>query len=639
MSELVAFREDRLGFRVTLKDRTVLGRSSDCDLILFDRSASRNHAEITKIDDSFYIVDLNSTNGTLVNDQPISVQTKLNSFDCVKIGQEIFIFDPYLDIITGSAPAALILNSVNESHQNLISKPAEEAAGAVTQEQAAEVAAFSHALCRTPVSEINQAIINFLVDKVGATSITIIWPGPNNRRMVSYLSHPEDKRLLLSHVPYKRVTEIGQALIWPRIITELDFNAGNRHVGQLDQNCLLTPVYGPDPNFLGLLYLENHLKPLGEAELHLATLAAQIFSPFVVKALAQAEVEKEKFQSVFSDDEQVADIASRDNQVKIVFSTAAHVAQGDDPIFLTGESGTDKTSLARHIHQQSPRKKGRFIIVTLSEMPPAQMDRLLFGQDDANDSHLGLLTLADNGTIFLRHIEHLTVNAQRSILMALEEGLIYPVGSRVARSLSLRFVTSSSTKLHDRVESGLFREDLYTRLTRVNLSLPPLRETKGDIEGLVNNFLAKAAQHLGKSYLAIDNSALECLRAYPWPGNIAELRHECALLAHLTRGGYVVMDALPNHLRLAGEVFSQGDELPLDTPLGEAERYLLVKALASQAGDVELVAETLNISPEDVILKSRAYGLDPMDYQSGAANHLALPGGSPPPLDELRGQA
>jgi DNA-binding NtrC family response regulator len=335
----------------------------------------------------------------------------------------------------------------------------------------------------------------------------------------------------------------------------------------------------------------------------------------------------------------VADIASRDNQVKIVYSTAAHVAQDEAPIFLTGESGTDKTSLARHIHQQSPRKNGRLVVVTLSEMPPAQMDRLLFGQEDPNDSLLGLMTLADNGTVFLRHVEHLTVNAQRSVLMALEEGLIYPVGSRVALNISLRFIASSSTNLRALTENGAFREDLYARLTRINLSLPPLRETKSDIEGLVNDYLTRAAKHLGKTFRSVDNSALECLKAYPWPGNIAELRAACTLLAHLTRGGYVVMDSLPNHLRLAGDVFTQSEVFP-DSPLGEAERYTLIKALACQAGDVEMVAEVLNLSPEDVIIKSRAYGLDPMDFQTpGAPGSVVVPGLRPFSQDELRSQA
>ncbi|MDR0550058.1 MAG: FHA domain-containing protein [Deltaproteobacteria bacterium] len=294
MSELVAFREDRLGFRITLKERTVLGRSPDCDLILFDRSASRNHAEISKIDDNFFIVDLNSTNGTLVNDQPITIQTKLNSFDCVKIGQEIFIFDPYLDVVTGIAPAALILNAVNESHQNLVSEPAIEASAAITQEQAAAAAAFSSALCRTPADEIDKTIVNFLTERLGATSISILWPGVTGRQMISYLSYPEDKRLLLSHVPFKRVTEIGQSLIWPRVVTELDFNAGNRHVGQLEQNCLLTPVYGAEPGQIGLLYMENNATPFEVDDLRLASLAAQIFSPFLVNALVKRELDKEK---------------------------------------------------------------------------------------------------------------------------------------------------------------------------------------------------------------------------------------------------------------------------------------------------------------------------------------------------------
>jgi DNA-binding NtrC family response regulator len=610
-----------------------MGRSSECDLILFDRSASRNHAEITKIDDNFFIVDLNSTNGTLVNDLPITLQTRLKSFDCIKIGQEIFIFDPYLDIITGQAPAALILNAVNESHQNLISRPAVEAAASVTAEQAAAAAGFSSALCLAPASEVNKIIVNFLIESAGATSVSIIWPGGSGgQAMSSYLSYPEDKRLLLSHVPFKRITEIGQALIWPRIITELDFNSGSRHVGQLDQNCLLVPVYGSDPQKPGLLYLENSAGSLGEPELNLAALAAQIFSPFLVNAVAQAELDKEKIQAQVSED-LVSDIATRDSQVRIVFSTAAHVAQTEDTVFLTGEVGTDKTSLAKYIHTQSLRKNGRLVIVTLSDMPPAQMDRLLFGQEDAQDTHLGLLALADSGTIFLRHIEFLTTNAQRGILMALEEGLIYPVGSRLSRTISVRFITSSSTKLHEKVEAGLFREDLYARLTRINLYLPPLRETKNDIDALVSNFLVRSSRHLGLPFQSIDPSALECLRAYPWPGNIAELRNECAILANFTKNGRVTMDTLPPHLRLAVEAFAQTETDP-ESLLGEAERYLLMKTLACQAGDIELAGLVLNITPEDVIMKSRAYGLDPLDFQSLSPSLPLRPGPVPLPADE-----
>ncbi|MDR1165097.1 MAG: sigma 54-interacting transcriptional regulator [Deltaproteobacteria bacterium] len=636
MAELVAFREDRLGFRFTLHDKAVLGRSSDCDLILFDRSASRRHAEISKIGENYFIADLESTNGTLLNDLPVTLQTKLKPFDCVKIGQEIFIFDPLLDVITGPAPAAIILNSLTETQQNIVSRPASDSAASLTGDQANLLAALNHVLCVIPETDVVPTIVNFMVEHLGATSTSLLWPGAaTGLRQISFISYPEGKRLLLSQVPYRRVTELGEALLWPRIVTELDFSAGNRHVAQLDQPCVMAPLYGKDPRHLGLLYMENSQRGLEESDLSFLAALGQLISPFLLNLLLSASKEEERRTAEDSGD-RLTDIASRDDKVRIVFSTASHVSQNHEPIFITGEPGTNKTSLARHIHLQSAQKNGRFIKVTLSDLPPAQMDRILFGQEGAADENqVGLMSLADNGTIFLRHIEYLTANAQRNVLMALEEGLIYPIGSHHARNVAVRFISASSSNLLEKVESGTFREDLYARLTKINLALPPLRETRYDIETLANEFVAKAARDLGLPFNGVDPSAMECLRAYPWPGNISELRAECAVLAQFSQSGHVVMDNLPAHLRFASEVFRHS-EVESGSLLAEAERLCLFKALSCHLGDVETAAGVLSLTPEDVIIKCRAYGVDPMDYQGESLTVIRPnPGQTSLPADDL----
>ncbi|MDR2339826.1 MAG: sigma 54-interacting transcriptional regulator [Deltaproteobacteria bacterium] len=615
MSELVAFREDRLGFRFQLHDKAVLGRSSDCDLILFDRSASRRHAEISKIGDFYFIADLDSTNGTLVNDVPVTLQTKLKPFDCVKIGQEIFIFDPMLDVVTGPAPAALILNSVTETQQNILSRPGSDAAASLNTDQSSLLTALNHVLLTVTEPEIMPTFVNFLVEHLGATSISLLWPGASTGlRQISFVSYPEDKRLLISQVPYHRVTELGEALLWPRIVTELDFNGGSRHVAQVDQPCIMAPLYNRDNPSLGLLYLENSNRALEEGDLNFLAALGQLISPFLSILISSSAREYDR-QLTGDGPEPSSDITSRDPQVRIVFSTASHMAQNHEPIFITGEPGTNKTSLALHIHGQSAQKKGRFIKVTLSDLPPAQMDRILFGQESSADGNqIGLLGLADNGTVFLRHIEYLTKNAQRSVLMALEEGLIYPIGSRHARNVAVRFVSSSSANLSEYVDNGLFREDLYARLTKINLHLPPLREMRYDIDNLATEYVSRASRNLGIPFIGIDSSAMECLRAYPWPGNLSELRSEAAILANFSRSGHIVMDILPVHLRLAPDVFKYG-EVPQDSLLAEAERFYLIKAMSCHHGDVEAASEVLGLSPEDFIMKSRGYGINPMDYQ------------------------
>ena len=623
MAELVAFREDRLGFRFQLPERTLLGRASNCDLILFDRSASRRHAEIVKAEDDYLIEDLNSTNGTLVNDLPITGQVRLTPYDCIKIGQEIYIFEPYLDVITGPAPAALILNAINESQQNLVARTAQEAALNLTLEQAAAAAALNFELCQTPPAQVTEAITRFLEERLGATAVSIIWPGgAGPLGQTSLHASPEDKRLLLSQVPFRLVTDLGQALIWPHIITELFFNSGHRNVDHLDQTCLLAPLQGGEEGRLGLLYVENSNRSFTEADLNLLAAISSLASPFLRLATLP------ETQSLAGDPkgaaiESIGNLMARDHQIKVVFSTATQLAQGNRPIFITGEIGTGKTSLAKHIHQHSGTRGGRFVEMTLTGLSQAQVELILFGQESGPDNSLGLMALADNGTLFLRHIEYLPLPTQRSLLMAIEQGLLYPLGARHSRTVSVRFVTSSSANLWEMVENGTFREDLYARLTAINLALPPLRETKNDIEGLANDFAGQTAKFLGLKFHGIDQSVIECLRAYPWPGNITELKRACAAMAQFSRDGHVVMDCLPIHLRLAPDVFNHGEQVTLDTLLGEAERCFIFKTLSSCKGDIEKIAPILGISPEEVIKRCRTLGLDTMDFQPQAG--LAMP--------------
>ncbi|MDR2443691.1 MAG: sigma 54-interacting transcriptional regulator [Deltaproteobacteria bacterium] len=616
MAELVAFREDRLGFRFTIPEKAMLGRASFCDLILFDRSASRRHAEITKTEAAYFIEDLNSTNGTLVNDSPISGKVQLNPFDCIKIGQEIYIFEPFLDVITGPAPAALILNAINEPQQNLVTRQAQEAARLLSTQQAALVANLNYALCQAKVHDVNKIIIQFLEDNMGATAVSILWPGgTDNLGQISMFSFPEDKRLLLSQVPYRMVTEMGQGLVWPHIINELYFNSGQRHIEHIDVPCVIAPLYnGEDDGPLGLIYLENSNENLEEKDLNLLSALAQMISPFIKNAFQEYNREDSSSQKDVSV-EAISNLMNRDLQIKVIFSTAAQMAQGGRPIFIAGEVGTGKTSLANHIHQQSGKRNGRFLDLTLTGLSQAQIDLVLFGQEGGSETTLGLMALADNGTLFLRHIEHLPLNTQRSLLMALEQGLLYPLGARYSRTVSVRFVTSSSANLQEMVENGSFREDLYARLTAINLALPPLRDTKNDIEALAQQFISKAAKFLGLPFHSIDHSVVECLRAYPWPGNITELKNECQNMAQFTRNGHVVLDCLPLHLRLAPDVFNHGEQITSDTLLGEAERCFLLKALSTHGGDIEKAAEVLSLSAEDIIKKCRAFGLDTMDFQ------------------------
>ncbi|MDR0882387.1 MAG: sigma 54-interacting transcriptional regulator [Candidatus Adiutrix sp.] len=616
MAQIYAFREDRLGFHYTLSRKAVLGRAPECDLLIFDRSASRQHAEIFIMDDSYYLADLGSTNGTLLNEQPVTLQTRLQPFDCIKIGQELFIFEPGLEVVLGPAPSALIIESLSEDVVNLVTELAETAAGTVAPEDVPGLMALAHRLGRTEnVEALETVVLDYLRERFKITFMSVLWPArPPAQRLISLLTSHEDKRLLLSHSPYIRALRNREVLLWPKSVTELSFSDGRRHVTQVDSPSLVGPLAAENGQ-AGLMYLENQERPFTEKDMRSFAAMLGIIGPSVARLADTLSRPFEPPKSPSAAAEFF--LGSSDNKIKIVFATAAQAAAGSGAILISGESGSGKSTLAEYIHNVSDHKKGQLVTVNLATLPPADIEGVLFGQTDATGGpgHAGLVERADGGTLFLRHVEYLPPAVQKRLLMAIEEGLFFTLGSNRPKALDLRVISSTSIDLWARVQAGYFREDLYIRLNRLNISMPPLREIKQGLDSFLNNFMNKSAQKMGLVFTGLDPAVMECLRAYSWPGNFAELRLEAGRMVLFSRNGRVALGDLPAHLRLAADTF-MGDEGEMPPPLvREAERHQLVEAMARCGGDLENVAALLDQRPENVILKMRALGLDPIDYQ------------------------
>jgi len=616
MAQIFAFREDRLGFRYEIKQKAVLGRAPECDLILFDRSASRHHSEIFMVDDNYYIADLGSTNGTQVNEQTINIQTRLEPFDSIKVGQELFIFEPGLEVVIGPAPSAIIIKDLHEEVANLVIAKVEESAAAMPPEDVPGLMALAHSLNGERDTEAIRAhILRYIKTRFAVTFMSVLWPSrPPAKRLISLLTSDEDKRLLLSHTPFLRATRDREVMLWPNSISELSFREGKRLVGQNDQPALVGPLYAENGES-GMMYLENLDRKFTPDDMKTFAAMLGVISPALVR-LANVNTRFEGYFHTPSDASEII-LSSSNDQVKIIFSTAAQAAAGDESILLTGEAGTGKAVLAEYIHNTSPRKNGRLVSVNLPTIVPAEIESVLFGRvaDDGEIGRVGLIEMADSGTLFLRHVEYLPPSVQRLLIMVMEEGLFFPQGATRPKAVDLRVVSSTSIDLWDKVEGGFFREDLYSRLNGLNISMPPLREIRNDLDGYLNNFMGKAARDMGLNFTGLDQAAAECLRAYNWPGNITELKMVAGLLVLFSRSGRVTLEDLPAHLRMAPDTF-MGDDGEQPPPLiVEAERHQLVGAMARTEGNLEAVAEMLSQRPENIILKMRALGLDPIDYQ------------------------
>ncbi len=206
------------------------------------------------------------------------------------------------------------------------------------------------------------------------------------------------------------------------------------------------------------------------------------------------------------------------------------VAPTNARVLITGENGTGKELVARQLHELSPRCKGPFIEVNCAAIPSELIESQLFGHEkgaftSAIKQRKGDFELADSGTLFLDEIGDMSLSAQAKVLRALQENKIVRVGGEKEIPVDVRILAATNKNLKEEIEKGNFREDLYHRLSVIVIQVPPLRERKDDIPLLVQSFVERIAQDMGKAAPEFEPEAIEALQHYQWTGNIRELHN------------------------------------------------------------------------------------------------------------------
>lgn len=232
-------------------------------------------------------------------------------------------------------------------------------------------------------------------------------------------------------------------------------------------------------------------------------------------------------------------ILTRNAVMEELLSQAYQISQGRASLLIGGESGTGKELLARAIHAASPRHTRAFVAVNCSAIPENLFESELFGHckgafTGATRDHRGLMRTADGGTLFLDEIGEMPKSFQAKLLRTLQEMRVRPVGATQDEAVDVRVVSATHTHLEKAMTEGLFREDLYYRLNVVSLILPKLSERPEDIPLLAGNFLRNLAMAYGGRVKGFASEAQDALVAYPWPGNVRQLRNvveHCVALA------------------------------------------------------------------------------------------------------------
>lgn len=294
------------------------------------------------------------------------------------------------------------------------------------------------------------------------------------------------------------------------------------------------------------------------------------------------------------------------------------VAVTNSTVLVTGESGTGKGVVARSIHEQSPRSDFPFIPVNCSAIPEALLESEFFGHTKgaftgADKARKGLFTEADRGTIFLDEIGELPLNLQTKLLHVIEDKNIRPLGGEQARSVDVRIIAATNRNLVEMVKEGRFREDLYFRLSMFHIHIPPLRDRRADIGGLIRHMMRNVAAGTAGGVLEIDPEAEDILQAYNWPGNVRQLENVINRAYILADGGRITLvdlspeisrnDATPE--AVAGFVAKGGD---LRGQLRQAENEIISRALDDAGGDRKIAAQRLGIGLSSLYRKLEELG-------------------------------
>jgi transcriptional regulator with PAS, ATPase and Fis domain len=284
-------------------------------------------------------------------------------------------------------------------------------------------------------------------------------------------------------------------------------------------------------------------------------------------------------------------IIGNDAKLNRAIEKAIQVAPTDISVLVTGESGVGKESIPKIIHQLSHRKHGKYIAVNCGAIPEGTIDSELFGHEKgsftgATQTREGYFEVADGGTIFLDEVGELPLTTQVRLLRVLENGEFIKVGSSKVQKTNVRIVAATNVNMFEAIKKEKFREDLYYRLSTVDINIPPLRERKEDIHLLFRKFASDFALKYKMPTIKLEDDAVAILVKHRWNGNIRELRNVAEQISVLEQTRTISAVTLQSYLP------SQGNNLPaiINTSKSESdfssEREILYKVLFDMKSDL-----------------------------------------------------
>jgi len=583
------------------EESLIIGRETAASLCIPDASVSRRHSKIEKNDTGFVLTDLESLNGTFVNDVPVKSRL-LEHGDRVRIGDSQFLFLMHEGDAT-SKSSDVRLDEAKVLSGSTVQIRFDDAIYQMTRDLSALMKISTTINSIRGLDNILQRLLELLFEVVPAQrgAILLINEGSFETSLVFGLdrAHGKNAAVNVSRTIVQQVLRDGVALLAndaaaeTRLVTDSLIAARTHSV-------LCVPLVLFDRT-LGVVYLDS-TQPrdqFNRDHLQLVTAIAGIAAVAIENArqFESLEIENERLQ---------ADVNIEHNMVgesaamQRVYHLISKVAPTDATVLISGESGTGKELAARAMHRNSKRSQKPFMAVNCAALNESLLESELLGHEKGSFTGAlaqkkGRLEIAHGGTIFFDEIAELTAPLQVKLLRVLQEREFERVGGTVTIHVDLRVIAATNKNLEEALETGQFRQDLYYRLNVVSVEMPALRERRDDIMLLANYFADKYGARCNRKLKGFSPEARNCLTAYDWPGNVRELENTIERAIVLGTTEWILPEDLPE--AVLETKMSDGSITTYHAAVVQNKKQIIGRALEEAKRNHAEAARLLGIHP------------------------------------------
>jgi transcriptional regulator with GAF, ATPase, and Fis domain len=584
----------------------VIGRETSATLCVADASVSRRHSQIEREAEHFVIEDLESLNGTFVNDVPVK-RRKLQHGDRVRIGDSQFIF------LTHEAD----MNSSSEVHF----EEGQVISGSTLQFRFND-ALYVMARDLSALMKISTTINAIRgLEKLQKTLLDLLFEVVPAERGVVLLTDAgaegdepvfgsvfgldrergQDASIKVSSKVTRWVLKHRESILITNQAEADNFGSSDSLVADQPASVMCVPLIMLDRS-LGVIYLDTTELDTPFDQDHLQLVSA-------ISAITAVAIENARhFEWLVSENQRlIADFNIEHNLVgesapiREVLQFISKVAPTDSTVLLSGESGTGKELAARAIHLNSKRADKTFMAVNCAALAESLLESELFGHEKGSFTGAlmqkkGRLEIADGGTVFLDEIGELSPALQVKLLRVLQEREFERVGGTRPVKVDIRLITATNKNLEECISNGSFRQDLYYRLNVVNLEMPALRDRPEDIPLLANYFAAKYAERCNRRIIGIAAEAQARLASYDWPGNVRELENTIERAVVLGATDRILLEDLPESV-LESEPAAAAPGTKYHEAVAGTKRQIILSAMQQAKGSYTEAAKLLGVHP------------------------------------------